>query len=119
VPRRTLFLAVLLLALTGCTKLGPGDDHGAKSSTVVYSVTGSGQADVRYAATATEAMTMRQNAELPFSVTVETVDHSQTTYAVTATGASHPTSCSIKVNGVVVNRATAPAGAKLVCSFIK
>lgn len=109
------------MALTGagCTKLGTGGGHGNKWSTVEYSVDGSGQAEVRYAAKATEQMTTRQGAKLPFSTTVRTIDHSRTIYRVVAKHATSPLSCKITVNGVVVIRESAPAGKPVTCSFTK
>lgn len=118
VVRRVLLTVLVVLALGGCTKLGPGSAT-ARTSTVEYAVTGTGQADVRYAATATRLLTMREGASLPFSVTVHTVDHSRTVYAVEAAHTTGTTACSIRVNGVVVNRASAPAGRMVRCSFIK
>ena len=112
-------VALLALTLTGCTHLGPGNDHGAKTSTVVYSVTGSGVSTVSYAATATPTLTRRTDVSLPFTTTVHTRDHSQTMYKVGATASQSPLTCSISVNGVRVVRETAPAGQPITCSFLK
>lgn len=123
VPRRSILLVALpvlvLGSVSGCTKLGPGNDHGAKSSTVVYSVTGTGQAEVQYAATATSRMTTREGATLPFSTTVTTIDHSQTIYSVSARNGAGLSGCSIEVNGVVVYKATSGNGSSVRCFYVK
>jgi len=108
-----------LAALTGCTHLGPGNDHGAKTSTVVYSVTGAGVTNVSYAATATSTLTRRTDVELPFKITVKTRDHSQTMYKVTATPSQGELACSITVNGVRVYTTKVAAGQPITCSFLK
>jgi len=64
-------------------------------------------------------MTRRTDAELPFKVTVHTVDHSQTLYKVTASASQSKLGCSITVNGVRVYYASAPAGQPISCSFLK
>jgi len=122
VLRRSALLAVVVVlpvVLTGCRHLGPDGNHGAKTSTIVYSVTGSGVTTVEYAAKGTSMMTRRTDAELPFKVTVHTVDHSQTLYKVTATASQGKLGCSISVNGVKVYDASAPAGQPVTCSFLK
>ena len=124
VSRRPLVaLASFLIALSvlgaGCTKLGTGGGHGNKWSDVTYSVSGSGQADVAYAKTATSRMTTREGARLPFSTTVRIVDHSQTVYRVTAKNATGAIGCRITVNGTVVDRQSSAAGQPVTCSFIK
>ncbi len=114
-------IAALSVLLTGCRDLGPNSDHGAKVSEVVYSVTGSGVSTVEYAATGTSVLTRRDGVELPFKVEVHTVDHSETLYKVTATATANQGTlgCTIKVNGVQVYEASAPAGKPVSCSFLK
>lgn len=120
--RRLLFLAftlAVLVSVSGCRHLGPGNDSGAKTSTVVYSVAGSGVTTVSYAATATPALTRRTDVSLPFAVTVTTRDHSETKYQVIASASQGPLTCTITVNHVRVVRMTAPAGHPVRCSFVK
>ena len=120
--RRLFIVAITLVALVsvaGCRHLGPGNDSGAKTSTVVYSVTGSGVTTVSYAATATPALTRRTDVSLPFAVTVTTRDHSETKYRVIASASQGPLACSITVNHVRVVSMTASAGRPITCSFLK
>lgn len=113
-------VAVLLLA-AGCTKLGPGsgDEQGAKSSTVVYRVSGTGTADVQYAATGSTKLTKAPGQQLPFAVSVQTTDHSETVYSVTASNSKGSLTCSIEVNGDTVQRLTSKPGKPVTCSFVK
>ena len=112
-------VVVLSAVVAGCSRFGPGSDQGAKTSTVVYSVTGSGVTTVEYAAKGTSALTRRTDAELPFKVTVHTVDHSETLYKISATASQGKLGCSITVNGVRVYDASSPAGQPVSCAFVK
>ncbi|HEX7739572.1 MAG TPA: MmpS family transport accessory protein [Marmoricola sp.] len=114
-----LTLVALMCLSVGCTKLGTGGGHGNKWSDVTYAVSGSGQADVAYARSGTSQLTTRRAVHLPFSETVQIIDHSQTIYRVTAKDATGPLHCKITVNGVVVYQQSAPAGQPVTCSFVK
>lgn len=104
------------VALTGCGPIG-GATAG-KHSTVVYRVTGSGTAEVRYAATATDRLTARPGVELPWSATVRTRDHSRTVYRVLASGGPG-LGCTIEVNGVRVPATVDRTSDGVDCSFVK
>jgi hypothetical protein len=119
-PLAIAAVAVLLLT-AGCTHLGPGNgnDQGAKSSTVVYRVSGTGTADVQYAATGTKKLTNAPGQQLPFAVSVQTTDHSDTVYSVTASKSRGSVTCSIEVNGDTVQKLTSKPGQPVTCSFIK
>lgn len=86
---------------------------------MTYAVSGHGVTTVSYAAEATAAMTTRKDVDLPFSVTVHTVDHSLTKYEVSATASQDALTCTISVNGFVTITETSAAGQPVMCSFVK
>ena len=113
-------LVVLNLALlaTGCRDMGPGG--GNKVSTVVYSVDGTGVADVAYAATGGDKLTVQEGVGLPWRHEAHVVDRSGIVYRVTATSpVAADLDCAIEVNGVGVRPTRSVEGHTLTCSFVK
>jgi hypothetical protein len=119
--RRLLLVPVVLvlaLASAGCRDMGPGG-HG-KVSTVLYSVTGSGDAQVRYAATGSSDLTPARSVHLPWEHEADVVDNSGIIYRVLVHAASlDGIHCSIEVNGVGVPSTVRRQGDVMECSFVK